>query len=86
MIYAFEGHELDLRRYELRYAGKLVKIEPQVFNILLYLIQHRARVVSKDELLEQLWEHTSQPSFQVSSCPHELLGPYISVRTAIHSS
>src|SRR5918996_2976926 len=55
MIYAFEDHELDLQRYELRYAGKLIKLEPQVFNILVYLIQHRDRVVTKEEILEQLW-------------------------------
>jgi DNA-binding winged helix-turn-helix (wHTH) protein/predicted ATPase len=55
MTYVFEDYQLDLRRYELRYAGKLVKLEPQVFNILAYLIQHRERVVSKEELLEQLW-------------------------------
>jgi DNA-binding winged helix-turn-helix (wHTH) protein len=56
MIYIFaDDYELDLQRYELRYAGKLVKLEPQVFNVLVYLIQHRDRVVSKDELLEQLW-------------------------------
>jgi DNA-binding winged helix-turn-helix (wHTH) protein/predicted ATPase len=46
---------LDLQRYELRYAGKLVKLEPQVFNVLVYLIQQRDRVVTKEELLEQLW-------------------------------
>src|SRR5918999_6590221 len=56
MIYIFaDDYELDPPRYELRYAGKLVKLEPQVFNVLVYLIQHRDRVVSKDELLEQLW-------------------------------
>jgi DNA-binding winged helix-turn-helix (wHTH) protein/predicted ATPase len=55
MIYAFEKYELDLPRYELRYAGKPVKLEPQVFNLLAYLIQHRDRVVTKEELLEQLW-------------------------------
>src|SRR5919106_3836039 len=55
MIYAFEDYELDLQRYALRYAGKLVKLEPQVFNILVYLIQHRDRVVTKAEILEQLW-------------------------------
>jgi DNA-binding winged helix-turn-helix (wHTH) protein/predicted ATPase len=55
MIYTFEACELDLERYELRYAGKLVKIEPQVFNILAYLIRHRDRVVTKREFLEQLW-------------------------------
>ncbi|HEX2278929.1 MAG TPA: AAA family ATPase [Candidatus Tectomicrobia bacterium] len=55
MIYAFEDYELDLPRYELRYAGKLVKLEPQVFNVLAYLIQHRDRVITKEELLERLW-------------------------------
>ena len=55
MIYTFEAYELDLQCYELRYAGKLVKLEPQVFNILAYLLQHRDRVVTKEELLEQLW-------------------------------
>jgi DNA-binding winged helix-turn-helix (wHTH) protein/predicted ATPase len=55
MIYAFEQYELDVPRYELRYAGKLVKLEPQVFNVLAYLLQHRDRVVTKEELLAQLW-------------------------------
>jgi predicted ATPase/DNA-binding winged helix-turn-helix (wHTH) protein len=55
MIYAFEAYELDLQCYELRYAGKPIKLEPQVFNVLAYLIQHRNRVVTKEELLEKLW-------------------------------
>jgi DNA-binding winged helix-turn-helix (wHTH) protein len=55
MIYAFEEYELDVPRYELRYAGKLVKLEPQVFNVLAYLLQHCDRVVTKEELLAQLW-------------------------------
>ncbi|HSF30145.1 MAG TPA: AAA family ATPase [Candidatus Tectomicrobia bacterium] len=55
MIYSFDAYELDLQRYELRYAGKLVKLEPQVFNVLAYLVQHRDRVVTKQELLERLW-------------------------------
>lgn len=55
MVYAFEEYELDIPRYELRYAGKLVKLEPQVFNVLAYLVQHRDRVVTKEELLDQLW-------------------------------
>jgi DNA-binding winged helix-turn-helix (wHTH) protein len=55
MIYSFEEYELDLQRYELRCAGQPVKIEPQVFNLLAYLIQHRDRLITKEELLEQLW-------------------------------
>jgi DNA-binding winged helix-turn-helix (wHTH) protein len=55
MIYAFEHYELDTRLYELRHAGTPQKLEPQVFDILVYLIRQRDRVVTKQELLEQLW-------------------------------
>jgi DNA-binding winged helix-turn-helix (wHTH) protein/predicted ATPase len=55
MIYGFGDYELDLQRYELRRAGTLVKLEPQVFNVLVYLIRHRDHVVTKEELFEQVW-------------------------------
>jgi DNA-binding winged helix-turn-helix (wHTH) protein len=55
MIYVFGDYELDLRRCELRYTGKPAKLEPQVFNVLAYLIQHRDRVVSKQDLIDSLW-------------------------------
>src|ERR687891_594177 len=56
VIYVFDDdYALDPQRYELRYAGKLVKLEPQVFDVLAYLIQHRDRVVTKDELIEHVW-------------------------------
>ncbi len=55
MIYSFEGYELDIDRHELRHAGELSPIEPQVFEVLVYLIAERHRVVSKQELLERLW-------------------------------
>lgn len=56
MIYAFGSYELDTRVYELRHRGAACAIEPQVFNVLAYLAEHRDRVVSKDELLEKLWQ------------------------------
>src|SRR5919197_3464010 len=43
------------RLYELRHACQPCPLEPQVFNVLRYLLEHRDRVVTKDELLEQLW-------------------------------
>jgi DNA-binding winged helix-turn-helix (wHTH) protein len=55
MHYTFGEYELDAQFYELRHAGTLLKIEPQVFNVLAYLIQHRDRTVPRQELLEQLW-------------------------------
>ena len=53
--FAFAGHELDLRRQELRRAGAIVHVEPQVFDLLAFLIRNRDRIVSKDEILEEVW-------------------------------
>ena len=47
MIYAFGDFELDTERVELRHQGTLCPLEPQVFDVLAYLIQHRDRVVNK---------------------------------------
>jgi DNA-binding winged helix-turn-helix (wHTH) protein/predicted ATPase len=55
MIYIFDNYTLDTQCYELRHVGVPCKLEPQVFNILAYLLEHHTRVVSKDELLEQFW-------------------------------
>jgi TOMM system kinase/cyclase fusion protein len=54
-MYVFEDYELDTQRYELRRRGVLCPLEPQGFNVLVYLVQHRDRVVSKEELFAQLW-------------------------------
>ena len=55
MIYAFGDYTLDIQRYELRHAGTLCQLEPQALDLLVYLLQHRHRVVTKQELLEHLW-------------------------------
>ncbi len=54
-IYIFSEWQLDTRLNELRCAGKPLEIEPQVFDMLLYLIAHRNRVVSSEELIDRLW-------------------------------
>jgi pimeloyl-ACP methyl ester carboxylesterase/DNA-binding winged helix-turn-helix (wHTH) protein len=51
----FEDVEVDTERYEVRRAGEPVAVEPQVFDLLVYLIRHRQRVVTKAELLDNLW-------------------------------
>src|SRR6478736_2326176 len=55
MIYAFEEYSLDADRRELRRGAALVAAEPQTFDLLLYLIQNRERVVSKDDLMAAVW-------------------------------
>jgi DNA-binding winged helix-turn-helix (wHTH) protein len=55
MLYLFDDYTLDTELYELRHAGAACPLEPQVLDILLYLIQHRDRVVTRQELLEYVW-------------------------------
>jgi DNA-binding winged helix-turn-helix (wHTH) protein/tetratricopeptide (TPR) repeat protein len=62
MIFAFADVELDVGLYQLRRRGAAVKLAPKAFDLLLYLIQHRDRVVTKSELLKELWpgEHVTE--------------------------
>ena len=57
MIYEFGEFALDTRRCELRQAGRLAHLEPQVYAVLCHLLEHRDRVVTRDELLDQVWGH-----------------------------
>jgi DNA-binding winged helix-turn-helix (wHTH) protein len=52
---AFGDLELDLSLFELRLHGPRVPLEPQAFDVLRYLVEHRDRVVSKEELMDQIW-------------------------------
>lgn len=55
MIYAFEEYELDTQLYELRHRGEARALERQVFDVLAYLVEHRDRVVTKEELFDHVW-------------------------------
>jgi len=54
-VVRFEDCELDLGRYELRRRGTRIPVEPQVFDVLSLLVQHRSRLVPKEELLDEIW-------------------------------
>ena len=54
MIYLFEQFTIDTGQYQLSLDGKPVPVEPLVFDLLVYLIQNRERVVGRDELLKSL--------------------------------
>ena len=55
MLFIFLEHSLDTDRRELRRGNEAVALEPQVFDLLVYLVQNRDRVVNKDELFASIW-------------------------------
>ncbi|MEH6651692.1 MAG: winged helix-turn-helix domain-containing protein [Motiliproteus sp.] len=68
MMFQFDPWLLDSERYELRQHGQLCKVEPQVFDLLEFLLRHHDRVVSKEELLEQLWGGKVVSDATLSTC------------------
>ena len=55
MQFLFGDHTLDGDRRELRRGAESVAVEPQVFDLLIYLVENRDRVVSKDDLIASVW-------------------------------
>jgi predicted ATPase len=56
-MYRFRDCEVDPQRREIRCAGRTEHLEPQAFDLLVHLIEHRDRVVPKIELLDGVWGH-----------------------------
>src|SRR5688572_25706205 len=56
MIYTFDEFELDLATVELRVDGEVQSVEPQVFALLVLLVENSERLVSKDEIIEKVWD------------------------------
>ena len=55
MHFLFADHILDTDRRELRRGSEPIAVEPQVLDLLIYLMQNRDRVVSKDDLIASIW-------------------------------
>jgi TolB-like protein/cytochrome c-type biogenesis protein CcmH/NrfG len=55
MQFLFDDQTLDADRRELRRGSESVAVEPQVFDLLVYLVENRDRVVSKDDLIASVW-------------------------------
>jgi TolB-like protein/Tfp pilus assembly protein PilF len=53
--FRFADFEIDIARQELRRVGVVVRIEPQVFDLLVHLVRNRDRIISKDELIDVVW-------------------------------
>jgi len=68
MLHVFGEYVLDTQRRELRCAGVPVKLEPKAYQILTYLVQHRGRLVTKAELLKQVWPGVYVADTAVARC------------------
>lgn len=55
-VYRFGDCELDVGLHELRFGGERRGVEPQAFDLLIYLIENRDRMVGRDELIEHIWQ------------------------------
>jgi DNA-binding winged helix-turn-helix (wHTH) protein len=62
MLYLFDNFVLDPARRELRRGDALVAVQPQVFDLLEYLITNRDRVVSKDDILGAIVKSSQYPA------------------------
>ena len=67
MIYRFSKFEIDTLNYQLRNGGVPVEIEPKVFDLLYYLILNRKKLVTRDELFENLWTGRSVSDTSLSN-------------------
>jgi DNA-binding winged helix-turn-helix (wHTH) protein/pimeloyl-ACP methyl ester carboxylesterase len=56
LVFEFDNFVLDTARRELRSGGKNIAVEPQVFDLLEFLIRRRDEVVSRDDLIEHVWK------------------------------
>ena len=56
MQFHFSDHVLDVDLRELTRGGESVAVEPQVFDLLVHLIENRDHVVTKDDLIETVWD------------------------------
>jgi TolB-like protein len=68
LLLRFEDFSLDLQRRELRHDGDLRTLEPKVFDLLVFLIQNRDRVVTRDELIANVWDGRIVSESALATC------------------
>jgi TolB-like protein len=55
-MYHFEGFTLDASQLELRAGERRIDVQPQVFSLITYLVENGDRVVTKDEIFDEVWD------------------------------
>src|SRR6516162_2864350 len=74
MLYRFADCTLDTQLYTLERAGQTTRLAPKVFEVLGYLLAHRDRVVSKQELCAQVWAGLAISDATLESCLRAVRG------------
>ena len=68
MLYLFEDFGLDTDRRELHRAASPISIEPKVFDLLVYAIRNRERVISKEDLIAAIWNGRIVSESALTTC------------------
>ncbi len=68
MLYQFDDFELDVERFELRCRGVTLHVEPQTFDFILFLVENNDRVVTRDEIIDKVWNGRIVSDTTISSC------------------
>ncbi|HEY6119501.1 MAG TPA: winged helix-turn-helix domain-containing protein [Pyrinomonadaceae bacterium] len=68
----FDGFALDLARCCLVRAGQLIHLRPQTFDVLKYLVEHQGHLVSKDKLIEEVWQGRAVTDSSLVKCIEEV--------------
>ena len=68
MNYQIEDRTIDAARRELRHGSGTIPVEPKVFDLLLFLVENRTRVVTKAELVDSLWQGRVISDAALASC------------------
>lgn len=67
MLYRIDNFELDMDKFELRHEGAACHVEPLVFDLIRYLAENAGRVVSRDDIIEHVWQGRIVSDTTVSS-------------------
>lgn len=68
MLYQFDNFELDVERFELRCDGVTLHVEPQTFDFILFLVENNDRVVTREEIIDKVWNGRIVSDTTISSC------------------
>jgi DNA-binding winged helix-turn-helix (wHTH) protein len=71
MMFRWDGYEIDTQLYEVRHQGSPVKLEPRVYDVLAFLVEHRDRVVTVRELRNAIWPGEFVTDSAVTRCISE---------------